>query len=375
MISFLPLRAINQRYEPALSAGLARVVSSGRYLLGREVAAFEQEWAKACGVRHCVGVGNGLDALTLILTALKQLRGWQDGDGVLVPAFTFVATAEAVDRAGLRPVFCDVTAAKPLVSADEVARLCRSEAGSSLRALVPVHLYGRMCAMDALMEVARRHNLLIVEDACQAHGATLHGRPAGSYGVAAAFSFYPGKNLGALGDGGAVVTNDEELAQRVRSLANYGAERKYYHEFQGQNSRLDELQAAVLRSKLPHLASDNAHRRRLADLYTEGLGRLYAADGNRADVGENPVYHIYPIRTERRAAMQEALLSAGIETLVHYPVALHRQPCYRKYAQQRFPEAERWAATELSIPVSPILTPEEAEEVMAALRRFSAGGT
>ena len=366
MIPYLPLQALNAAYEPMLSDAVQRVVQSGWYLNGKELAAFEEEFAAYLGVAHCVGVGNGLDALTLILLALREMEGWDDGDEVIVPAMTFVASAEAVVRAGLRPVLCDV---------DETALLNPAQIEPLLsprtRALLPVHLYGKACDINQLKVLAHRHGLRIVEDAAQAHGATYaDGRRVGTGSDAAAFSFYPGKNLGALGDGGAVVTDDAQLAALVREYANYGAARKYEHRVHGCNSRLDELQAAALRTKLPHLDAANARRQTLAQLYDAGIQNPAVHIPYIYKEGSPSVYHIYPILSPHRDALQSYLRNAGVECLIHYPHAIHQQQAFSALAQQHFPQAERFAAQVLSLPLHPLLTDEEAHAIVRLVNAF-----
>lgn len=363
-LPFLNLQAITDSFEPELSEAVNRVVRSGWYLNGDENRHFEEEFAAYTGTRHCIGVGNGLDALTLTLTAMKQLYGWHDDDEVIVPAFTFIATAEAISRAALRPVFCDV-ADDFLMDPDDLLPLLNGRT----RALLPVHLYGKMCRMPQLLDIARNHGLKVIEDAAQAHGATCNGKKAGSCGDAAGFSFYPGKNLGALGDGGAVTTDDDELARRIRILANYGAERKYHHELQGCNSRLDELQAAVLRVKLRRLDEDNRRRRETAAVYSRGIQHpdVLLPYGGRTD---ESVFHIYPVRCRHRDRLQQYLAEQGIGTLCHYPVALHRQEAYPLHQQEQHPRAEAFAAEELSLPMSPLVTPEEAHYIVEKINRF-----
>lgn len=362
-IPYLDLRRVNAAFEPELTQAVTRVVRSGRYLQGEEVRAFEAEFAQYVGQAYCVGVANGLDALTLVLLAWKQLRGWDEGE-VIVPAFTFVATAEAVRRAGLRPVFCDVTA-DALMNPEEAERMVTERT----RALVPVHLFGRCCDMSAINAVARRHNLLVLEDSAQAHGATCGTRRAGSLGDAAAFSFYPGKNLGALGDGGAVVTQDADVARHVRAIANYGAEVKYRHTLAGLNSRLDEVQAAALRVKLSRLDADNARRRHIAGVYAATIRNPRVRlpyDGETA----GSVFHIYPLRADDRAELQAWLREEGIDTLCHYPLTVPRQPAFADLGATPCPMADDWAEHEVSLPLSPVLTDEEAAYVAAAVNRY-----
>lgn len=364
-IPFLDLQGITLRHQAEISAAVQQVISSGWYLNGETLRRFEINFSNYCGVPWCIGVANGLDALTLTLSALKQLRGWPDQAEVILPAHTFVATALAVTRAGLRPVFCDVSEENYLMQASTAASCITPDT----RALLPVHLYGTMCNMSEIMNLADEFGLDVVEDAAQAHGAEFQGRKAGTWGTAAAYSFYPGKNLGTLGDAGAVVTRDAMLAEHIRTLANYGAKQKYHHEFQGCNSRMDEIQAAILSVKLNFLDSDNKHRRKIASLYSQHIRhpeiRLPYA-GNT----ETGVFHVYPVFCERREALQAHLQQCGISTLVHYPVPVHRQKAYSAFSSCHCPAAEHIAATELSLPISPILTTEQALCVCDAVNSF-----
>lgn len=364
-IPFLDLQKVTQHFEPALSTAVNRVVQSGWYVRGQETAAFEKAFAEYVGAHHCIGVGNGLDALTLVLMAWKQLYDWDDKAEVIVPAFTFVASAQAIRRAGLQPVLCDIGEDGLIDAASAAMHITKHT-----RALLPVHLYGQCCNMEKLYELGRDYHLAILEDCAQAHGATCHGQKAGTLGVAAAFSFYPGKNLGALGDGGAVVTNDEKLAERVRSIANYGSEVKYLHRYEGLNSRLDEIQAAALQTKLPLLDEDNARRRHIAEIYNQGILSPYVSVPTNHRPQES-VYHIYPILTRHRSALSAYLLSRGIQTLSHYPIPIHRQPSFSHFHHSSFPVSERFAAEELSLPISPVMTDEEAHYVVDTLNRFS----
>lgn len=364
-IPYLDLKQVNALSEPLLSEEIGRTVRSGRYLNGEKQAGFETAFASFCGTRHCVGVGNGLDALTLILLAMKQLFGWQDGDEIVVPAFTFIASAEAVSRAGLTPVLCDIAADDFLIDPQAAERAVTPRT----RALLPVHLYGKVCDMDALADVAGRHGLKIVEDSAQAHGARYKGRRAGSLSDAAAFSFYPGKNLGALGDGGAVVTNDEQLARRIRELANYGAKKKYLHTHLGLNSRLDEIQAAALTVKLADLDRQNAARQAIAAYYGSHIDNPLIQTPYKGRTADS-VFHIYPLMTGCRDELHTYLAERGIQTLAHYPLPVHRQPAYAAMSRLSFPKAERAAACELSLPVGPTLTQEETAYIVESLNLF-----
>lgn len=364
-VSFLNLQAINMRDEPELSARIAEVVRSGWYLNGEALIRFEQSFADFIGVSRCVGVGTGLDALTLILESMRRLYNWTDTDEVIVPSLTFVATAEAVRRAGLTPVFCDVSAEDFLLHAEIVAPLV----GPHTRAVIPVHLYGRVCDMQPLLSLTQKSNIKVIEDAAQAHGAVYEASRAGSLGDAAAFSFYPGKNLGALGNGGAVTTNDVRLADMVRRLANYGSAEKYKHDWPGTNSRLDDIQAAVLSLKLSRLDADNHRRCEIAAIYSREITNpcfQIPYDGNT----DRSVFHIYPLLTEHREALRNHLSSCGIETLVHYPFPVHRQPAFLAWNRCCLPVSEQIAAQEVSLPVSPVQTDEETYYVVEKLNTF-----
>ncbi len=365
-VPFLDLCAVNARWADELTLAAERVVRSGWYLNGEELAAFEADFADYVGASCCVGVANGLDALTLILMAYKVREGWADGDEVIVPAHTFVATAEAVLRAGLKPVFVDV-GEDFLLDVTKVENVVTVRS----RAVVPVHLYGLVADMVALGDLAQRYGLRVIEDAAQAHGAydRLCEKRAGSRGDAAAFSFYPGKNLGALGNGGAVTTSDAALAATVRALANYGAARKYHHEYHGLNSRLDEMQAALLRVKLRHLDADNERRREVAARYSEEISNPHVILPYCGDTSHS-VFHIYPIRCRQRDALSRHLAEAGIRTLIHYPVPVHRQPAFAACCDESFPVAESVAATELSLPVSPVLTEEQVTYTINMINLF-----
>lgn len=358
MIDFLNLQRVNAPHEAALQAAAARVIASGWYVLGQECAHFEAEFAQWCGVRHAIGVANGLDALHLILRAMDI----GPGDEVIVPSNTFIATWLAVSQVGAVPV--------PVEPRPDTANLNPELVDAAItprtRAILAVHLYGQTAEMAALRVIADRHGLKLIEDAAQAHGARHHGVRAGALGDAAGFSFYPGKNLGALGDGGAVTTNDDALAARLRQLRNYGSSRKYHHDTIGVNSRLDEIQAAMLRVKLPALDAENAARQRLAQRYLAGL-----ADVNvglpRTVEGCEPVWHLFVVRVAERARVQAALAERGIATLVHYPIACHAQQAYADRTWPDLPVASALQHQVLSLPISPVHTEAEVDTVVAAL--------
>jgi dTDP-4-amino-4,6-dideoxygalactose transaminase len=364
-VPFLDVGAAYRELRDDLDAAYRRVMESGQYVLGAEVEAFEREFAAYCGARHCVGVASGLDALVLLLRA----HGIGPGDDVLVPAHTFVATWLAVSATGARPVPVDVDPA----TANLDASLLPGALTPRARAVLPVHLYGQPADMDAIAAFAREHGLLVLEDAAQAHGARLRGRRAGSLGDGAGFSFYPGKNLGAFGDGGAVVCDDDTLAERLRLLRNYGSARKYRHEVRGVNSRLDPLQAAMLRVKLGVLDAWNDRRRAIAKRYLERLP-ADAADLPRTIPGAEPVWHLFVVRSEHRDALRAHLSACGVETLLHYPSPPHRTGAYADGAgaDARVPVADRLAETVLSLPIGPHLPVEEVDQVIHAVGSFTA---
>ncbi len=344
-----------------LDAAWRRVSGREWYIGGEEDRAFEREFAAFCGVGYCVGAGNGLDALRLILTAL----GIGAGDEVLVPANTFIASALAVSYAGARPVLVDPDRETALITPEE----CAKHITARTKAIMAVQLYGRVADMEGLAALAESRGLALVEDAAQAHGAERNGKKAGSFGAAAGFSFYPGKNLGALGDAGAVVTGDAEIARKVRALGNYGSEVKYRHDLMGVNSRLDELQAAFLRAKLPHLDAWTAERRRIAGIYREQI-RNEKFRMLREDAGN--VYHIFPVFTRERDALKARLEEEGIHCLIHYPIPVHLQKAYAElgYRKGDFPAAEELAETELSLPLYPGMTEAQIAHVAETVSRF-----
>jgi dTDP-4-amino-4,6-dideoxygalactose transaminase len=343
-----------------IRAAIDRVVTSGWYVLGPEVAAFEAEFAAACGAAHAVGVGTGTDAIALILRGL----GIGAGDEVITTPLSAAYSALAVMMAGARPVFADIDPARHTLDPAAVERAITPRT----RAILPVHLYGQAADMVALAEIAARHHLLLVEDACQAHLATASGRPVGTIGVAGAFSFYPTKNLGALGDGGAIVTNDETLAAAVRRLRNGGQTSRYHHLDAGINSRLDEMQAAILRARLPCLAGWTERRRMLAARYRAQLSTASIRVPQEFDAGH--VYHLFVIRTRQRAALQQHLAADGIETLVHYPVPIPRQPALSSQQPADCPAGNLACDEVLSLPMHPGLTADDIDAVAASVCAF-----
>ncbi len=359
-VSFLPMeKELNRDLRSAFN----RVFTRSWYIEGVEDEAFEKAFADYCGTNHCVGVGNGLDALMLILKALNI----GEGDEVIVPSNTYIATALAVTYVGAKPVFVE-----PDIRTFNInPALIEAEINEHTKAIMPVHLYGQACDMDPIMAIAKKHELKVVEDCAQAHGATYKGQKVGTFGDAAGFSFYPGKNLGALGDAGAVVTNDKDLADMVRALGNYGSDYKYHHIYKGNNSRLDELQAAFLAAKLPHLERMNVERRKIAAMYTEGIKNpKVATPFVLPDC--IPVWHIYGIRCAERDALEKHLNERGIGTNKHYPIPMHLQECYKDLGIEKgeLPIAEEISDTQLSIPMYYGMTDEEVQYVIDAINEF-----
>lgn len=369
-VPLVDLAAAHAEVAEEVSAGFERVLGTSGFVKGPEVASFEREFAEFTGVRHCAGVANGTDAIELALRA----AGIPEGAEVVVPANTFVATAEAVVRAGARPVFADADAGHLLLDPLSAAKAI----GPDTAAIVPVHLYGQMAPMDALAGIAAGHGISIIEDAAQAQGATQDGRPPGSWGAAAATSFYPGKNLGAYGDAGAVLTNLTEIDRGVRLLGDHGSERKYEHEVLGFNSRMDALQATVLRAKLRRLADWNDRRRRAAARYDELLAGLDEVVVPGTAPGNGHVWHLYVIQVPRRDDVLKILAEDGISAGIHYPIPVHLQPPFRAYGYGRgdFPVVEAAADRILSLPMYPHITAGQQQAVAAALRHaLAAVGT
>lgn len=358
MIPFLDLKKINAQYRDELVAAATRVIDSGWYIQGGEVKAFEEEFADYCGSKHCIGVANGLDALTLTLRAWKEMGVLKEGDEVIVPANTYIASILAITENRLKPV---------LVEPDETTfNLCPEKVADVItpdtRVILAVHLYGQIAPMPALMALAEKHNLLVLEDAAQAHGASINGKKAGSWGHAAGFSFYPGKNLGALGDGGAVTTDNEELGKTIRALGNYGSHKKYENLYRGVNSRLDEIQAAMLRVKLRYLDKEIEARRNVAEYYLSNIANSaikLPVVGER----ESHVWHLFVVRSKQRDKLQNHLEGSGVQTLVHYPIPPHLQEAYGALFQDELPITEDIHKTILSLPIGPTITPEQMGKV------------
>ena len=360
-VSFLPME---RELDKELRAAFDRVFASSWYIEGKEDEAFEKAFAEYCGTKYCIGVGNGLDALVMILKAMEI----GEGDEVIVPSNTYIATALAVTYAGATPVFVEPDIRTFNIDTAKIEAAITAKT----KAIMPVHLYGQPCDMDPVMAIAKKYSLKVIEDCAQAHGAAYKGQKISTFGDAAGFSFYPGKNLGALGDAGAVVTNDEALAQKVRALGNYGSDYKYHHIYKGNNSRLDELQAAFLSAKLPILDRMNAERRRIAGRYLSEINNPKITLPYVPDYAE-PVWHIFGIRCDERERLEDHLKKAEIMTNKHYPIPMHLQECYKDlgFNEGDYPIAEEISRTELSIPMYYGMTDEEISYVIDALNSFN----
>ncbi len=373
MIKFLDLQAINQEVRIELLEVFARVIDSGWYIGGSELQRFEQEFAEYCGAKYCVGVANGLDALSLTLRAWKQLGRLNDGDEVIVPANTYIASVLAITENNLIPILVEPDPATYNLDINSIEQAITPRT----KVLLPVHLYGLLTDMPALLSVAKKHGLLVLEDSAQSHGASHKGKKAGAWGDASGFSFYPGKNLGALGDAGAITTNDEELAQVLRALRNYGSHEKYQNLYQGVNSRLDELQAAVLSVKLKHLDTQVSQRREIVQVYLQGIKNPKIILPLPADTQvlefEEHVWHLFVIRTAHREALKKHLQDLGVQTLIHYPIPIHKQKAYTDMSELSLPITEAIHDEVLSLPLGPTLTLEEARKVVLACNSFSVG--
>ena len=363
-VPFLDLKAINHQYRQELIEAATRVIDSGWYIRGQEVENFEKEFATYCGTQHCIGVANGLDALILVLRAWKELGKLKEGDEFIVPANTYIASILAITENRLKPVLVE-----PDINTYNIdPKLIEQAITPKTKAILAVHLYGQLADMPAILDIAQRNNLLVLEDAAQAHGASLNGRKAGNWGDAAGFSFYPGKNLGALGDAGAVTTNDEELAQAIRAISNYGSHKKYENLYQGVNSRLDEMQAALLRIKLQYLDSETQRRREVANAYLIGIENQSIVLPIQRE--QNNVWHLFVIRSQKREALQALLAQQGIQTLIHYPIAPHKQAAYRDWANKSYPTTETIHEQVLSLPMSSVMSDAQVQNTIAVINNY-----
>ena len=367
MIDFLNLKLINHQYRKELIAAATRVIDSGWYILGKEVEQFEQEFARYCQTEYCLGVANGLDALILILRAYKELGIMAEGDEVIVPANTYIATILAISENNLKPVLVEPD---PITYNLDPTRI-EQHISDKTRAILTVHLYGQVTGMDEINAIARKSGLKVIEDCAQAHGALYQGKKVGSLGDAAGFSFYPGKNLGALGDAGAVTTSDPQLARTIKALRNYGSHEKYKNLYQGVNSRLDEMQAAFLRVKLNCLDNETERRREIAKRYRAEITNLairlpeWVSD-------ESHVFHLFVVQTDNRNRFRDYLHDNGIQTVIHYPVPPHKQPAYEHLRSLRLPISEAMHQRIISLPIDPIMSESAVDMVIAAVNGFNA---
>jgi dTDP-4-amino-4,6-dideoxygalactose transaminase len=366
-IPFLDLKFINSQYRDELLQACARVIDSGWYIQGAEVKAFEQEFAEYCGTKHCIGVANGLDALILVLRAWKEMGKLKEGDEVIVPANTYIASILAITENRLKPVLVEPDPASYNINPAGI----RAAITEKTKAILAVHLYGQLADMPEIMVIADEHGLLVLEDSAQAHGASINDKKAGNWGHASGFSFYPGKNLGALGDAGAITTNNDELAQTLRAVGNYGSHKKYENLYQGVNSRLDELQAGLLRVKLQHMQTETKARRNIADYYNKNIvnQQIFIVDRR---VSQKNVHHVYPIQVDDRNSLQQFMMQRGVDSLIHYPIPPHLQKAYEGFFEGAYPVTEKIHRTILSLPMSPVMSIEQAKYVADVVNEWKA---
>lgn len=364
MIPFLDLKCLNAQYRSELIEACTKVIDSGWYVQGNGCNEFEKEFAEYCGTKYAIGVANGLDALILILRAYKELGIMKDGDEVIVPSNTYIASILAISQNNLVPVLVEPDINTYLINPDKI----EEKITSKTKAILPVHLYGQTCEMDKINEIAKKNNLKVIEDSAQSHGAYFKDKRSGNLGDASGFSFYPGKNLGALGDGGAVTTNDEELANTIKALANYGSHKKYENLYKGINSRLDEMQASILRVKLRYLDIESTKRREIANYYLENIkNENIILPILRAE--DNHVWHLFVIRTNKRDELQKYLAENGIQTLIHYPIPPHKQNAYKEWNNESYPISEQIHDEVLSLPISSILRLKDVEKIIKIINK------
>ena len=365
MIPFLDLKNINKQYRKELIEACNKVIDSGQYIQGQECQKFEEEFAHYCHTNHCIGVANGLDALTLILKGYKELGLMNDNDEVIVPANTYIASILAISQAGLTPLLVEPNLEDYNINPEEIEKVISSRT----KAIMAVHLYGHACQMDKIKKIAHQYNLKVIEDSAQAHGAFFHNKKTGNLGDASAFSFYPGKNLGALGDAGVITTNDEKLAKTIKALGNYGSHKKYQHIYKGVNSRLDEMQAAILRVKLRYLDDEIKKRQDIANLYLKNITNKQMI---LPVVRKNNIHswHLFVIRIKEREKLQQHLTTKGIQTLIHYPIAPHKQKAYKEWHHHHYPITEQIHQECLSLPISAIQRQDDTKKVITAINEF-----
>ena len=361
MIKFLDLEKVNNRFRKEIDVRFKDILDKGWYLQGEENEKFSRNFAEYCGTKYAVGVANGLDAINLIIRAF----GFGAGDEIIVPSNTYIATILAISENNCTPVLIEPDINTYNINPD----LIEEKITSKTKAIIVVHLYGQAVQMEKIWVLAKKYNLKVIEDSAQAHGALYQGNRTGNLSDASAFSFYPGKNLGCMGDGGAVTTNDEEVYKKIKAIANYGSDRKYHHIYKGVNSRLDELQAAVLDVKLPHLDKDNARRREISKYYRENITNPKIILPKTYNESAH-VWHIFAVRTENRKALQKHLENNGIQTLIHYPTPPHKQGAYKEWENQSYPISEEIHRTILSLPISPVMTYEDVRKVVEIVNEY-----
>lgn len=361
MIKFLDLKKINNRYREEIDSRIKNILDKGWYLQGEENENFTKNFANFCGTKFALGVANGLDALNLIIKAY----GFGNGDEIIVPANTYIATILAISENGCIPILVEPDIKTYNINPDSI----EEKITTKTKAIMGVHLYGQAVQMEKIWKIAKKYNLKIIEDSAQAHGAIYQENRTGNLGDASGFSFYPGKNLGCIGDGGAVTTNDEELFNKIKAIANYGSDRKYHHIYKGVNSRLDEIQAAVLDVKLKHLDSDNNKRREISKYYRENIKNSKIILPETYDE-KSHVWHIFAVRTQNRDEFQKYLTEKGIQTIIHYPTPPHKQGAYKEWNNLSFPITEEIHNTILSLPISPVMTDSEIEKVVEVVNEF-----
>ena len=365
MIPFLDLKVLNAQYRAELIEACTRVIDSGWYVQGNECKEFDKEFAEYCGTKYAIGVANGLDALILIIRAYKELGIMSYGDEIIVPSNTYIASILAISQNNLVPVLVEPDINTYLIDPSKI----EEKITSKTKAILPVHLYGQTCEIDKINVIAKKYNLKVIEDSAQSHGAYFQDKRSGNLGDASGFSFYPGKNLGALGDGGAVTTNDEELANTIKALGNYGSHKKYENLYKGVNSRLDEMQAAMLRVKLRYLDNEVEKRREIASYYLQNIkNENIILPTLRAE--DNHVWHLFVIRTSKRDELQKYLLDNGIQTLIHYPIPPHKQNAYKEWNNESYPISEKIHNEVMSLPISGVQSLEDTEKIVEAINGF-----
>ena len=367
MIKFLDLQKINDKYSSEFNVVFESVIKSGWYIIGKEVEKFENEFATYCGTKYCIGVANGLDALILIIEAYKQLGLMKEGDEIIVPSNTYIASILAISKAGLVPVLVEPDPKTFLIDPTKI----EEKISSKTKAVLPVHLYGRLCDIDAIKEIADKYNLKIIEDSAQSHGAISNGKRSGNLGDASGFSFYPGKNLGAIGDAGAITTNDSALAETLKALRNYGSHKKYENLYQGINSRLDELQAGLLSVKLKYLDEETNIRRNIAERYNKEISNPKIILPQLPSDRNEHAWHLYVIEVNEREIVQQYLAEMGVQTLIHYPIPPHKQKAYKEWNNLSYPISEKMHKEVLSLPISPVMTFDDVTKVIEAVNTIS----